>query len=324
MGKSKDFLISIGIGLAAAVAAGLVALIPLLDVVVILVPAPFILLALRRGYWTGIAGVLTFCLAYTILGGPLVGGILLLLTGFLAAGVPVLLRRQRSYMEYLLYAAGLTLVSLVAIMAAYALIAGESLFTAFVAAAERFLTDNQQMFTPVLDAYRQIGLLDTDAATGDLIALMVASLKDMAPFVPAFLLIASALIGVLNLMIPYRMAVRKGVEMPLIPPFSRWRLPRGTFLGFLAIGLVSYLLTLANGPMGQTVLYTVSSLFLFVYTLQGLSVAVFLMDRSKMSGVLKVILCLLLFIFLNTILFIIGVFEQFLHIRELLDHMKER
>ena len=324
MGRSRDFLLSIGIGLAAALAAGLIGIIPILDVAVVLVPAPFILLSLRRGYWTGITGLLTFCLVYTVLGGPLVGGVLLLLTGFLVAGVPVLLRRQRPYMEYLLYAAGLMLVSMVAIMAAYALIAGESLFTAFVAAAERFLTDNQQMFAPFLDTYRQIGIVGPEATDGDFIAMMVGGLKDMAPFVPAFLLTASALIGALNLMIPYRLAVRKGIEMPLIPPFSRWRMPRGTFLGFLILGILSFLLTLINDAMGQTVLYTVSSLFLFVYSVQGLSVTVFLMDRSKMSGVLKVILCLLLCIFLTTVLFIVGVFEQFLHIRELLDQMKDR
>lgn len=319
-------MISIGIGLAAAVAAGLIGLIPFLDVVVILVPAVFILLALRWGYWTGITGLLTFCLVFTLLGGPLLGGVLLLLAGFLVAGVPVLLRRQRPYMEYLLYSAGLALVSMVAIMAAYALIAGESLFTAFVAAAERLLTDNQQMFAPFVDAYTQIGILAPGSTTGDLVALAISQLKDMAPFVPAFLLPASVLIGVLNLMIPYRIAVRRGTEMPLIPPFSRWRLPRGTFLGFLVLGIVSYLLTLANGPMGETMLYTVSSLFLFVYTMQGLSVADFLMDRSKMSGVLKVILLLLLAIFLSPslVLFFVGVFEQFLHIREMLDHMKDR
>lgn|GEM_PF-4407020 len=317
-------MISIGIGLATAVAAGLIALIPVLGMAVILVPAPLILLALRRGYWTGIVALLAFCLAYTVLGGPLTGGILLLLVGLPVAGIPLLLRRQGTYVEYLLYAAGLTLVSMVAIMAAYSLIAGESLFTAFVAAAERFLTDNQQMFTPILDTYRQIGIVGPDATAGDLVDMMVGQLKDTAPFVPAFLLTASVLIGALNIMIPYRMAVRKGVEMPLIPPFSRWRLPRGTFLGFLVLGIVSYLLTLANGPMGQTMLYTVSSLFLFVYSMQGLSVAVFLMDRSKMSGVLKVILSLLLLIFLTTVLFIVGVFEQFLHIRELLDNMKDR
>ena len=324
MGKTRDFLLSIGIGLAAAVAAGLVALIPVLDVAVILVPVPFILLALRRGYWSGIIGLLTFCLVFTVLGGPLTGGVLLLLTVFPVAAMPILLRRQRPYMEYLLYAAGLTLVSMLAIMGAYTLIAGESLFTAFVAAAERFLTDNQQMFTPFLDTYRQIGILAPEATAGDLTAMIVGQLRDMAPFIPAFLLMASILAGVLNLMIPYRMAVRKGAEMPLIPPFSRWRLPRGTFLGFLVLGIVSYLLTFVNGPMGQTVLYTVSSLFLFVYSMQGLSVAVFLMDRSKLSGVLKVILCLLLLVFLTMVLFIVGVFEQFLHLRELLDHMKDR
>ena len=95
-------------------------------------------------------------------------------------------------------------------------------------------------------------------------------------------------------------------------------------MGFFVLGIAAFLLTLINKPMGETVLYTVSSLFLFVYSMQGLSVAAFIMDRSKMSGVLKVILCLLLLVFLTTVLFIVGVFEQFLHIRELLDHMKDR
>lgn len=288
-----------------------------------LVSAPFILLALRRGYWTGILALLGFCLVCAVLGGPMAGGAILLLTVFLVAGVPVLLKRQRPYMEYLVCATGLALVSVLAVMGAYALTAGESLFTAFVAAAEKFLNDTQ-FFTGIFAIYQQSGLIDSTITAGEFNTLILSYLKDMASVVPAFLLTASAVTGILNLIIPYRMAVRKGVQMPLIPPFGRWRLPRGTFLGFFVLGIVSYLLTFINAAMGQPVFYTVSSLFLFVYSVQGLSVVAFLMDRTKMSGVLKVILCLLLFAFLSTVLFIVGVFEQFLHIRELVDHMKDR
>lgn len=310
--------------LAAGMAASLALFFLVLGMIIMLIPAPLILFSLRRGYWKGLLTLLGFSLVCAILGGPMAGGAVLLLTVFPVAGVPILLRRQRSYMEYLLYAAGLMLISMLATMGGYTLIAGESIFTAFVAFAEKYINNNQQFFVQLLDMYQQTGIIEGDTPTGDFIALIVGQLKDMVSLVPVVLLTISAMIGSLNLMIPYRLAVRKGVEMPLIPPFSRWRLPRGTFLGFLVLGVVSYLLTFINGPMGQTVFYTVSSLFLFVYSMQGLSVVVFLMDRSRMSGVLKVILCLLLLVFLNTVLFIVGVFEQFLHIRELLDHMKDR
>jgi uncharacterized protein YybS (DUF2232 family) len=307
---------------AAMAAASLMVFITIAGMIGMLVSGPFILLSLRRGYWVGVLALLGLCLICAVLFSPLAGGAILLLTGFLVAGVPVLLRRQRPYLEYLVYVTGLALISLLAVMGAYTVLAGESLFTALVAAAERFLTKNQ-FFTGMLDIYQQSGLITSEIAAGDFNTLVVSYLKDMAAVVPALLLTVSAVAGTLNLMIPYRLSVRKGTEMPLIPPFSRWRLPRGTFLGFLGLGIVAYLLTFINESMGQTVLYTVSSLFIFAYSIQGLCVVAFLFDRSRMSGVLKVILCLLLFAFLSTVLFVVGVFEQFLHLRELLERMKK-
>jgi uncharacterized protein YybS (DUF2232 family) len=323
MEKTKDLLLAIGIGLLVAVASVPAALIPVL---LLLVPAPFILLALRRGYWTGIVGLIVCGLVYAVVGGPLVGGVFWILTGFLVAGLPILLRRQRPYMEYVLYATGLALLSMVVIMGGYAAITGESLFTAFVAGAERILTENQQLLAPLLAAYRQFGVVGNETTVADLIALLVGQLRDLAPFIPGFLITVAALAGGLNLMIPYRLAVRKGVALPLIPPFSRWRLPRGTFLGFLILGALAFLLTLVNGAIGQPVLYTVSSLFLFAYSIQGLGVAVFLMDRGRLPGALKAILCILIFLFLfaTMIPFMLGMLEQFLHIRELLENSKDR
>jgi uncharacterized protein YybS (DUF2232 family) len=324
MAKAKDFLLVVGVGLAAALAAGALMFVPVLSIAVVVVPAVFILLSLRRGFWSGVAGLCVFCIVYAVLISPIAGGTLFLLMIFLVAGVPLMLRQQRPYMEYLAMSAGFSLVSLLAVMGGYAVITGHSLFNALVNAAETFLKANQDVFTPFLDSYRNAGWIDPGTSPAEFVSLLVSMLKDMAPLVPAFLVTLAATVGTLNLMIPYRLAVRKDIRLPDIPSFSRWRLPRGTMWGFIIMAVLSLLLMLINQPTGQTVLYTVSSLFLFLFSVQGLSVAAYLMRRGNLHPVLRVILCILLYIFLSTLLFVVGVFEQLLHIREIIEHMKDQ
>lgn len=324
MTKITDFLLAVCVGLvAAAVVLGAVWL-PVFGVVLFFLPAPFILLSLRKGYWTGAIGLLTLCVVYTALSGPMAGGAILVLAGFAALGIPAVLRQKRSYREYLAFSAGLVLASVLAIMGLYALVTGQSLFSALIAQVEQYLNENQDMLGSVLAMYKQWGLADPELSIAVFIRQMVAGVRDFAPFVPALLITSSAIIGVLNLMIPYRLAARKGVSLHEIPPFGRWRMPRGSVLGFLVLGGLSLLLTLINGATGQTVLYTVSSLFAFLFSIQGLSLAEYLMENGRISVVLRVILCLLLYVFLSPLLLFAGVFDQLLHIREQMDHMKDR
>ena len=63
------------------------------------------------------------------------------------------------------------------------------------------------------------------------------------------------------------------------------------------------------------VLYTVSSMFTFVFTIQGLSVANFFLAEKGIPGVVVVLILIAAFIFLSVALTFLGIFDQIFGVR---------
>ena len=66
----------------------------------------------------------------------------------------------------------------------------------------------------------------------------------------------------------------------------------------------------------DVVLYTVSSVFTFVFTVQGLSVVNFFLAQKGLPGVVVLLIMVVAFIFLPVALMLLGIFDQIFSVRK--------
>ena len=113
-------------------------------------------------------------------------------------------------------------------------------------------------------------------------------------------------------MLSRRILKRYNIYVQDIPEF-RWKLPREP-LGFYYNFILSSL-GLRIGLKNFCVVATVSMLFTFIFSIQGLAILVFILKRTKIPKPLRYIINIFSFLLLKSPLSIVGVFDQIFNIR---------
>lgn len=128
--------------------------------------------------------------------------------------------------------------------------------------------------------------------------------------------------GLLSLVCFYALTRRRreALGLPAPKPFRRWSIPKNYTLGIALLYGMALLMQLFEYTNADAVYNTVNALVGFPLTVQGLSLIAFLLARRKypsksLNAVLFVAIALL-FPIAQSMLLMIGLFEQFLHVRE--------
>lgn len=284
---------------------------PGFNFLICLVSVPMVVLAKRRGQ-------LFAALSLAIMGAMV--GIMdiylaLFVTIMYAAviiAVPYVIDRRLDLAESIVICAGATFVAMIVSLKVLSLMVGEDIFTyTWNTIRKVFATDNE-FVVKLLETYKTIGILDNTITTIQFGELVIDRLKLLTP---SILAISAIIYGGANFLISRRVLKRYNIYVQDIPKFERWKLPRGTTRGFLVIMLLSSLGNALEFNNFAVVGATVSMLFTFIFSVQGLSVSTFLLKRSKIPVFVQYVILIFLFLLLKTPLTFVGVFDQIFNIR---------
>jgi uncharacterized protein YybS (DUF2232 family) len=144
----------------------------------------------------------------------------------------------------------------------------------------------------------------------------------MQLMVPSALLIFSIVFGVLNFLVARLVLQKLHREVPFVPEFGGWSLPRGMGFGFLLLLLFSYLGSTVGIGHFQGVFLTVYSLVSFIFMVQGLAVLWYFLKAGRVSTPLRWILMVFIYVVfhmiltLNMGLTILGITDQVFRLRK--------
>ncbi len=177
---------------------------------------------------------------------------------------------------------------------------------------------------PVMNMYRQMGLLDRLAQQGVSEEQLRQSLEQFVKWfqvlVPGILTLSAILSAALNFVVARAVIKKLGFTVPYIPPFRRWQLPWYSVWGVI-LGLA---FTLAGdnrqwaflSKLGQNIMYVYLP-FLFI---SGLSVVVYFFKERPLSPVLRAMIIVFGFFYWPVAVLIIasvGLFDPLFNYRKL-------
>jgi uncharacterized protein YybS (DUF2232 family) len=289
--------------------------VPVLNIVLFVWPVSFIVIGVRRGSWAGILGLIISGLLLSVIIHPLLGLMMVVFNFFLVVGLSWAMKKQLELFEYIVISAAAVLVSSLLSMKMFSLFMGQSVLEYIEKSIRTFFTSNVIDFSRILDLYYKWNIIEQPMNTAEFIELFIGRLEQFVPFIPASLLVFSLIFGNINFLISRLVLKKFRAEVPEIPEFSDWALPKGAGLGFLAMMVIVFIGNLLKVENFEVVFFTVSSLISFIFTIQGLSVAAFFLKTKKLSGFLKNLILVVVFMLIPMVLVTLGVLEQIFKLR---------
>ncbi len=311
----KNLLESIVYSVGTIALFGILAFFPLLNVLLILCPVPYIYLTVKRGWITGaITFMISACLTGFLLS-PIFILLFIVLFGPCVAVISYILVRRRAVFESVLFSAGVLLFSLGAFLGGIYLYVRKDLFRMAAEGAGRLLSGGMASFDSMMKVYQEAGILNQAMTVEEIVEGIDRTLRMIFPSLMILLAIVGGfMIYALSLVL----LRRRRPDLPTFPPFSTWAMPKGMGLGFLGMIGVAYLGYLLGAPNFQLVLLTIINLLSFIFLVQGLALEEFLLKRKKVHRLLRILLLTVSFVFFQYMLTIAGVFEQFFHVRSII------
>ncbi len=317
----KTILSSIFVGIISAVLLLLISMIPLLNVSILLFPIPFIVVGVKKGIKAGVVSLAVTCFIIGILIQPLFGIAFGLMSFLLVVGVSYGIKKRLDFHENIFISFGAVILSIILLMGIYALITGKNIFDYFLDSTKSLLlNENIFDFEKFQELNKQLGETLSNFTTKEQLAGFIVN--QMRQIIPSSLILFSLIYGSLIFLFSRLILKKLKEKVPYVPPFDEWKLPRGLIWGFLLMLLASYLGSLINSAIFESVQMVISSLIVLVLTIQGLAVVWFFLKMWNAPSFIRWIIIVFVYVFvhmiftLNTGLVLVGMLEQLFNIRK--------
>lgn len=222
----------------------------------------------------------------------------------------LMLRRKAGYFDTALAAAALSVVYFYLIYALPDLLAGNPAFTSM-----------QELLTVFINFMQEQSALLPGGSTPET-AQLLASLRvlnRMLPtLMPGFICLLSAMSGLFNLLICYKLCKSARVAIRQMPPFALWQLPKSFGTGALIMIAGALVASLLKFSGIEAVAFAVAMVAGAPFAVQGISLIWFVINLRKRSGLMIALFVLMMILSISTLMItmaFVGVFEQLLHLR---------
>ncbi|MGI6145021.1 MAG: YybS family protein [Peptococcia bacterium] len=259
---------------------------------------PIVIVTTRHGLTAGavslgVAGLLIFALAH-----PLQAVFLILQFGALALFYGCAFKKGIKPSFTLLVGTGVAVLSLLLVILL--------MLGLFGADVINITKQMQASIEPTLQLYDKLGFFSESAQTG-LTEEMVRQILESFVYtitllVPALITLWALTTAFLNYVIAQVVLLRLKISIPVLPPFSQWRLPWWTVWGFI-FGFAAYLVGnyLAVSTVSQVGL-NIMLLYAPLLFVLGLSVVSFFMGKFFSSVWVRIIIVIIAVFFLQFVL----------------------
>ena len=277
-------------------------------------PVPIALAYIRYGGRTALLSLTVVSLLIAILAGPLQSLTLVLSSGLLALlfGYAIL---HRMAAEQTVLLGGL--LSIFSILAAFQL-SKWLLNIDIFAEMQRLLQESFELMA------RQPWASEEYRRLMDEMLLQLPEIIQMT--IPAMLLMAGVSISYVSYAMMKWILQRLRVEVPSLPAFRYWQLPRWSVLGVVAGYLLAYAYQVNPIPWYRIVGLNLQFLFQIIFLIQGMSFAYYMLMRWKVRPALAVVILAVMGFnpLLGNFLVGIGLMESLLQYRRILERTSEQ
>ncbi len=312
----KGVLISIGTGIGVALTTIILLYLPILNILVLVFPVPFIIIGVKKDLTHGLLGLASAIAVFTLLVDSLAGVYILALTLLpIGATIYALKKRLDPYESFLLASIS-TLASILLYLKTFSVIRASSFFDMIWQSLNSFFIEGPIDFKGILNTYHGLGLFKNFTSEQQLADFFINEIKAYVPF---FILLTSFSLGLAIYLIS-RFAIKKmGYRVINILPFKYWQLPRGMGLGLLLLLLVAFLGSEAIISLFTSVLLTIRLIISFVFSLVGLAVIWFFLDTPRIHVALRWTIAILVVTFfsLSLGLTLIGMMDHIFNLRRI-------
>ncbi|MGI6113014.1 MAG: YybS family protein [Mahellales bacterium] len=309
------------LGVVSSAIAILLFFIPLLNFVIFLWPIPIIVLSLRRGIKYGILAVIISSLICGLFIHPMFGLGILLIFGSTAFTISWAMKREVSPLNATVFGAIAMIISIMIAMKLVEFSVGHDLFVYYGQMIKDVLVEQQNdgLLQNLTAMYRQMGITTEGVTMKDLYSTIDGMVETIKTAFPSILTIFSLICSFINYSVASWLLKRRGQDVRLFPSFGLWKLPRGAGRGFIAILIIAYIGNAVGINNFDIVLLTITNIWVFVFGIQGLSVAEFFLKKANINKALRIVILLLVFILASQVAAFIGFIDQLLNVRRLYD-----
>lgn len=284
--------------------------IPFLNMLLMFLPAPFIIIGAKNGLKYSILSLVAASIMIGTFTDPLRALLFLVTTGLPSVLIGYMIQRKNSF--NLIIFAG-SIASIVGMIINFALMPKIFGFGPLEALEDTFVQAKEM--------YKGFsGIPGVDPAQLDQMVNVLDQMKNLALLVfPSSIVIASVVTTYVNYIVSGSILRRIGFSIQKPNKLSYFRLPANFMMGSLVIVVLTYLVNRFNIVNSVALNFNMMLLFQEIFTLQGLAVASFFLQKNNLGNGLR--RTILVFIYLIPITkgfsFFIGLFDVVLNIRKL-------
>ncbi len=282
--------------------------IPMLSILLVLIPVPFVVLSIRRGNRYAFFSMIMVSIIIGMLTGIVYSLFVLVLFGPMALAMGWWIRHRMDPHEVIFIGAVASALSIFAMLQVIAAVSGIHL-----------TTEISQMFTQVIQQ---------QATTLQNMNVEVVAMEDAVNYLllvfPGLILIQSLFGAFVNYYLVMAVMRRFVHSDEPLPEFSRFRLPGHVVLGALLLLILSWLSRYINNIHSGGLLANVMVLVVVVFFMQGISLISFWIKGTKVPKWIRGVILVVLVILspMITLISLLGMVDVLADFRKLTDRPK--
>ncbi len=279
-------------------------------IIILLYPVPFIILGVRHKTKYNIYSILASSILIGILIDIFTGVLIFLVFGLISIVITYMINRKYRPQQILI---GGTIAAIVTTLLS-TIIIGYVTGTSFFTQISTSLMENMKAQLNIL---KEMELSSYELSMFK--DVLMATVEYVIIIIPATLIISSIFIVYINYWMAMAILKRLGYKTVEIPRFMHFNLPSNIIMGSIVTIVAALVVRYMKILYYETIFINTLILISFVFFMQGLSVAVFIMNKRKMHKITKVILIFLIIINvpISLIISFIGLLDVVLDFRKL-------
>lgn len=143
------------------------------------------------------------------------------------------------------------------------------------------------------------------------------SIESLKLIIPTVFLLNGIIFSFINYKIVKMVLERMKYTIEDVKPFSQWRVPSNFSLGLIIVLFLTIVASYLKIPNIGTAVLNIVFLLKWIFTLLGLSVAAFMLDKYGVSKMVKYIVLIILFFSLANVLTLVGLIDTIFNIRKI-------
>jgi len=281
-----------------------------LPLLMLVIPLPFVVLGVRNGIKSSVISLILTSIIVGILLGITFGASLILLFAPLSLALNYSIKTRKTNQQTILISTAAFFLSFIVLMSFEGMVSNLDIVKQFEYEFSQFL--NMQV-----DMLREAGMTKYEILQRT--DLLENAYKQMIVLIPSFLVMFSLFISYINFSLSYIVLRKMGYGTKNIQKLSRFKLPSNIIPGVGIMFLATFIINKLGIQYHEALLFNITFLVGFAFIVQGFSVFDYLLIRSKMKLIPRIILIAMNIIFvpMGGIMFFIGLLDSIFDMRKI-------